>query len=93
MAGTPATVIPGSVISLTTTALAPIATLSAIFIFPIIFAPVPIKTLSPIVAAFGLPPVAPIFTPSWIRQFFPIVVVLQIAYDIYILSAFCMAYK
>ena len=46
---------PGSKTSLVTTAFAQITTLSAILIAPIILAPVPIKTLSPIVAASYTP--------------------------------------
>ena len=64
-AGTPPMVHPFSVmISFTTTALAAIATFDEILTSPIIFAPDPIKTLSPIVAAFEDPFVDPMVTPS-----------------------------
>lgn len=64
-AGTPPTVQPFShMTSLTTAALAAIATFDEIVISPIILAPLPMKTLSPIVAAFVAPLVAPIVTPS-----------------------------
>lgn len=64
LAGTPATVTPGCTIFFTTTLPAPMQTLSAIDTLPIIFAPVPMYTLSPITAADVFPPVAPIVTPS-----------------------------
>ena len=65
LAGTPPTVQPRSdSTSFITTAFAAIATLDDIFTSPIILAPVPIKTLSPIVAALDEPFVAPIVTPS-----------------------------
>ena len=62
---------PGSVILFTTTAFAPIATLSAIVIFPIILHPSPKNTLSPIYGAKFCPFVAPIVTPVCILQFLP----------------------
>ena len=69
----PPTVQPWSVMmSFTTTALAPIHTLSEILTLPMIFAPVPMNTLSPIVAAKSEPFVAPIVTPSCMRQLAPI---------------------
>ena len=71
---TPATVTPLFKILLLTTAFAPIATSLSIIMSPITFAPVPIKTLSPILGA--PPPDAPIVTPSWIRQYFPILALL-----------------
>ncbi len=72
-AGMPPTVHPFSLItSDTTTAFAAIATFDEILTSPIIFAPVPMNTLSPIIAAFEEPLVAPIVTPSCIRQFLPI---------------------
>ena len=63
-AGTPPHVVEGSSIFLTTTALAPIATLSAIVTFPITYTPEPRKQLSPIWAASKLPFVVPIVIPS-----------------------------
>ena len=69
-AGTPPTVTEAGT-SFVTTAFAPITELSPIEICPIIFAPGPIYTLSPIIAASNSPPFAPIFTPACILQFSP----------------------
>lgn len=64
LAGTPPTVQPLLHTMSLTTALAAMATFEEIFTSPIIFAPLPINTLSPIIAALDDPFVAPIVTPS-----------------------------
>ena len=64
-AGIPPTVHPFSqIMSFTTTAFAAIATFEEIVTSPIIFAPVPMNTLSPMLAALDEPFVAPMVTPS-----------------------------
>ena len=70
-AGIPPTVISGVRMSLETTALAPIATPSAMVTAPTMAAPKPMKTLSPMVGTLLLS-VAPITTPPMMRQLQPI---------------------
>lgn len=63
LAGAPAHVVLGSLMLFVTTLFAPIATSSAMIILPKMTAPAPMKQLSPMVGASGVPLVAPMVTP------------------------------